>query len=227
MQIQKSTEFDLSKISFSDITKNKFGGKKVYVSFEEKDLYIQLPQVVVPFGINEYSKENGDSTYSISFSLNAKQSDKIKDTLENLHAFDELIKKTGKENCKLWLGKRELPDVVNDEIFKSNIKPGVESGMTKYPDTFKCNLYKNNKGNFTCPGFIKENGKMTTVDIEQHLTKGVKCIPVLKCNGVWFGFGGYGVSWIVAQMQIFPKCEITQPVFLDEESDDESYEASM
>ena len=36
-------------------------------------------------------------------------------------------------------------------------------------------------------------------------TKGAKAISIVKCNGIWFAGGKFGVSWKAIQVQIQPR----------------------
>jgi len=257
--ILKYSEFDAKNLVFSEIKKNKFGGKKVYIKYDNPkldrthELYIQLPEMTVPFGINENEKKEGESvvgyTYSVSFSLNGESSENIALCEKNLTKFDDRVKLECKNNVKSWLSKKEIVDVINDEIYKSTVRKPKDNfddpEARVYPNTLRATMYKDQKtivpgdlrsGEFQCDAFMgtgeyekigtRKREKIEKVDITENLKKGSRVVAIIKCNGVWFGFGGYGVSWSIVQMQIKPNEKLSGFAIMQDSEDEESFEAS-
>ncbi len=251
----KYSEFDPNNIVFSTVKKNKFGGKKVYINYKNPKLggkahrfYLQLPEVRAPFGVSEMEKKDQSTgvvtgySYSMSFSLN-RESNKVALCEDKMLAFDERIMAEGVKNCVTWLGRTELVDLINKEIYTATVRPPkVKPGEEPkdYPNTIRANMHKDTKtykkdesgkpdlksGKFFAVAFMgsgeyepvptggvdPDTGEpetrqveiMDEVDIQENVTGGTKVTPIIQCGGVWFGFGGYGVSWTLSQVQVTP-----------------------
>ena len=59
LSVQMSNTFNASNIVFSNLHKNKFGGKAIYLNngSKNKKVYLQLPYMRAPFGLSSFTDE--------------------------------------------------------------------------------------------------------------------------------------------------------------------------
>ena len=129
--IVQHTDFDVSSVKFSDLRKNKMGGKAVYISNSNtgKKLVLQLPKMRAPFGMGRFDDQNsGKSAFSLDLSLDDEEIRKKFESLDN--AIINLIA----SNSKAWLGKAHSAAVVRDVLYKPIVKPASDG---KYAPTMK------------------------------------------------------------------------------------------
>ena len=105
LQIQTSTDFNPSAVTFSKLRKNR-NGKAVYINgLKNKKLHIQLPFMRAPFGLSSFTDEATKRT-SYSLDLSFDPSDEVSEDLQKkLEALDEVILNEVIKNSKEWLGK--------------------------------------------------------------------------------------------------------------------------
>ena len=74
--IQVSNQFEPSSVNFSQLKKNKNGGKSVMLSGNKKKLYLQLPFMRSPFGLSAFTDEATNKTsYSLDLSFDTDNED--------------------------------------------------------------------------------------------------------------------------------------------------------
>ena len=113
--IQVSNNFEPSTVTFSQLKKNKNGGKSVMLSQDnKKKLYLQLPFMRSPFGLSAFTDEATNKTsYSLDLSFDTDNEDAM--TLSSKFTeLDEIILKTVTENSKEWLGKSYDINVIRE-----------------------------------------------------------------------------------------------------------------
>ena len=98
--IQVSNQFEPSSVNFSQLKKNKNGGKSVMLSGNKKKLYLQLPFMRSPFGLSAFTDEATNKTsYSLDLSFDTDNVES-QDLSVKLKELDEIILKTVTENSK-------------------------------------------------------------------------------------------------------------------------------
>jgi hypothetical protein len=176
------------------------------------------------------------------------------DYFKFIQSLDEFNKQKAFEKCKEWNGKTKSKEIIS-ELYHSNvyIGPGAKEG--KYSPTFNTKIYAKNGENgikFATKFYELEPCTRSTqgaqlldgsyytpklVPFEQYNGKRIsKCIPLLKCTGMWFKGGQFGTVFELVQLLVFPDdnnfddCAITfgepvddGPVFATESESDESY----
>src|SRR5210317_2018122 len=132
--IQVSNNFEPSTVTFSQLKKNKNGGKSVMLSQDnKKKLYLQLPFLRSPFGLSAFTDETTNKTsYSLDLSFD-KDNESAMELMEKLQGLDTRIIETVAENSKEWLGKQYNIDVIREALYK----PIVRQGKEEYPSTMK------------------------------------------------------------------------------------------
>ena len=147
--IQRSADFNATGVNFSNIRKNRMGGKSVYLSGSAgSKLIVQLPKMKAPFGLSEYvDKSSGKSSYSIDLSLDTGD-EQIQDLYTKLQHLDKKIIDTVHENSAAWLGKKYTREMMEEVMYKPIIKA---PSNPQYASTLKLKILTDQSGDFV-PG---------------------------------------------------------------------------
>lgn len=177
-------------------------------------LNITTPQLRT-YGISDYE---GNQRYQLTFQFPEKGTDAKADAfLENLKMFEAKIKADAVTHCKEWLGKAKMtPDVI-DALWSPMLKYPKTDGETDYsrPPTFnvKTPFYAND-GRWDFEVYNTSNERLFP-DPDSSLTP-LDLMPkgsgnaggLIRCGGIWFASGKFGVTWKLLQAKIKPKTTI-------------------
>ena len=227
--IIKSKAVQLPNISFSDVKINKYGGKSVYVNHNGGQLWIQIPEMSIPWDLNKdevKDSKTGETTgfkYSLSLSFRGVEDNpELKEFQSVLESIDELMVKAGKDNSMSWLKQKSPSLDVTRALYSTTLKkskdPETGEPDGRYPDTFRAKL-RHYDGEFKTEVYNKE--KKPVEDVEGSLTKGTRLKSIIKCSGVWFAAGKYGLSWEFAQIRVTSSQDKIRGYSFLSDSDDE------
>lgn len=191
--IQVSNQFEPSTVIFSQLKKNKNGGKSVILTHEnKKKLYLQLPFMRSPFGLSAFTDENTNKTsYSLDLSFDTDNQE-AQDLALKLKDLDEIILNKVTENSTEWLGKKYDINVIREALYKPLVRQGKES----YPDTIKLKVQTNQEGQFMSEAY---NSNREQIQIDQ-IEKGQRCMCIVEINQIWFIDNKFGVSVRLSQV---------------------------
>ena len=211
----KATNLDISKITLSGVKNLPSGGKMLYLNYGGgiSPIYLQSPELDLPFDPTYYPDNENSGKYSVSSSLRGMDED------ENVRAFhdkllelDEFLKEQAIKNSTAWFKKAKMSTDAIDSLYTPMIRPSLDSETGepngKYPpkfafkvvkkdDNWLCSIYDNNKTVFDI-----NKTTDTPTDIEGLLMKGSKVRVVLKCNGIWIANGKFGCTWRAEQIKV-------------------------
>jgi hypothetical protein len=132
--------------------------------------------------------------------------------LEKLKAFENQAIDDAVLNSELWWGKKKSRELVEDAFFpflkypkdeKKNPDltkaPGMKPKMPIYGGEWKTRVFDVDY-NTVFPN--KETPDATPLDFVPKLSE---VICGLKCNGIWIGGKGWGLTWQVEQIIVKPK----------------------
>jgi len=209
-QITHFSEFDASSVTFSELRKNKMGGKGVYLSKGKEKLLIQLPKLRMPFGLGEYTDQaSGRTSYSVDLSL--QDQDDLRGILEKL---DAVVVDQVKKNSKSWLGKTHSEDVIKQALYKPVVKLPQDD---KYAPTIKIKVVVDSNNNFVSKCFNNRCEEMPLKDLQ----KGQYVRAIAHVSQVWIIDNKCGVTMKLEQLQAFPTDKLTDFAFLDDGEGDE------
>jgi hypothetical protein len=213
--IQVSQQFEPSTVTFSQLKKNKNGGKSVMLNRDnKKKLYLQLPFMRSPFGISTYTDEATNKTsYSLDLSFDADNEDAMQ-LSSKLLELDDIILKTVTENSKEWLGKSYDINVIREALYK----PLVRQGKEGYANTLRLKVQTNQSGDFI-PEAYNLNQEPIQID---EIERGQKCMCIVEINQIWFIDNKFGVSVRLSQVLCGESTKLPSFAFqgLDKEQDD-------
>ena len=212
--IQVSQQFEPSTVTFSQLKKNKNGGKSVMLNRDnKKKLYLQLPFMRSPFGISTYTDEATNKTsYSLDLSFDADNEDAMQ-LSSKLLELDDIILKTVTENSKEWLGKSYDINVIREALYK----PLVRQAKEGYANTLRLKVQTNQSGDFV-PEAYNLNQEPIQID---EIERGQKCMCIVEINQIWFIDNKFGVSVRLSQVLCGESTKLPSFAFqgLDNEQD--------
>jgi len=191
--IQVSQQFEPSMVTFSQLKKNKNGGKSVMLNHNnKKKLYLQLPFMRSPFGLSAFTDEATNKTsYSLDLSFDTDNEDAMQ-LSSKLTELDEIILKTVTDNSKEWLGKSYDINVIREALYK----PLVRQGKEGYANTLKLKVQTNQSGDFI-PEAYNSDRELIQID---EIERGQKCMCIVEINQIWFIDNKFGVSVRLSQV---------------------------
>lgn len=225
-QIVKHSNFSASNITFRPPKLLNNNGKMVQVGYDGGILNLQTPNMVLPYGISEFRDPNtGIKKFHIDLSFRGEEENEALSQFHDaLAALDEFMIDSAVKNSVAWFkGKKSraiLEEFYTPVLKKSKDKETGEPNG-KYPDTFKVKLrFDNESGEFNCRLYDSVSKQPVNVPPDVHLTKGTKMTCIIRCNGVWFAGGRFGLSFRLEQgkVQQAPG-RITEYAFIDDEDD--------
>ena len=212
--IQVSQQFEPSTVTFSQLKKNKNGGKSVMLTHNnKKKLYLQLPFMRSPFGLSAFTDEATNKTsYSLDLSFDTDNEDAMQ-LSSKLMELDEIILKTVTENSKDWLGKSYDINVIREALYK----PLVRQGKEGYANTLKLKIQTNQTGDFIPEAYSSDRELIQLDEIE----RGQKCMCIVEINQLWFIDNKFGVSVRLSQVLCGESTKLPSFAFqgLDDEQD--------
>jgi len=183
LKIILAKNFEPSTVKFSDIKKNKNGGKAVYINSSE---LIQLPYMRSPFGLSAFTDESTNrTTYSLDLSFD-QDNEEASELCKKLSELDDKIVETVAANSVEWLGKEYSVAVLKEALYKPMVRPGKEP----YPATLKLKVMTNPNGEFV-PEVYNPAKEMIPVD---SIDKGSRVMCIVDINQIWFIDNKFGVS---------------------------------
>merc|ERR1711871_67 len=225
-QIVRHSNFSASNITFRPPKTLNNGGKMVQVGCDGGMLNLQTPLMMLPYGISEFSDPNtGMKKYQIDLSFRGEEEN---EGLSNFHAalaaLDEFMIESAVKNSVAWFKGKKVRPII-EELYTPVLKKSKdkETGEPngKYPDTFKVKLrFDNERGEFNCRLYDSATKEPVNVPPDVHLTKGTKMTCIIRCNGVWFAGGRFGLSFRLEQgkVQQAPG-RITGYAFIDDDDE--------
>ena len=220
MSILKPKNFKESEMSFSEVKTNQYGGKAVYLRYNDNKFRVQTPKMYLPYGLNE-DEVTDDKTgevmghkYSINLSFKgidkkegvseaaSKHASKLQEFHDMLTGMNDQILKEASQKSMGWLRQKNadinLVRALNKPILQQSVDKETGEPDGKWPDTLKakCPIYE---GKFKTEVYDE---KKEPVDLKEWLVKGAEVVCLLECTGIWFAGSKFGVGWKVVQCQV-------------------------
>lgn len=195
-------KFDVSMITAGPLVKNRMGGNGVTLMYgESRKIFLQTPSMPAPFGISEFTAENGTIKYTVDLSFRYEDEDsKVKIFADKLRALDEKMIDFGTENSVSWFGKQLSRDVIT-ELYRPLLKASKQP--EKYKPILKCKLKTRGNAPDSSSGF---NVHAFTCDGDSFdMTKfmpGASIKAIVEFMPVWFMNRQYGLSLNMVQVEM-------------------------
>jgi hypothetical protein len=198
------SQFDASKLAFSEIKSLQNNSKSVSMSYAGGPLILQLSNVDLPYGLNADDKF-GPIKYSVNLSLNGFDTNpKMKEIFDVLEGVDDRVTHECVE--KNWLRKPGMTQQILKQmkLYKPTVKfsEDANTGARKpYPPTVKVALRQRN-GKFETTFYDTDKKEIRDVPVEDMIVKRMRVSALIECTGVWVSSVGCGLSWKLTQLKV-------------------------
>jgi hypothetical protein len=227
---QKPQNVDFSKVTFSGVKSLPSGAKIIYLNYDGASLFVQTPEMTVPYDSGTYYPDNDSSgKYAVKVSMDGFQSDgPMKNFHDMLQSMDQKIMDSGMENSLAWFKKKSLSADIAKELYNNMIKVSVDSETGepngKWAPTFAFKVVKRD-GKVQCDCYDADKNELAlsgdgAVDLESMFKKGTKVKMILKCNGLWIASGKFGCTWRAEQIKINSPIEYSGYAFDDDDEEE-------
>lgn len=203
--------FNAAQLTVSQIkTNEKTGAKSCYINYAGGPIMVQTAmEMRSPYGLNTYTGQNGEKAdnpdYSIDISLDGYQdeSSEIGQYYKMMTSFADFAKGEAVKNRVAWFKDKDFELRDATKKFSPLVKfPVDKEGNPKpYPPTQKIKL--------TLTGDVKNRtkfynpaGEPLTDPVDKILAKGTTITMILRCGGLWFAAGQFGITWRAAQVVV-------------------------
>lgn len=197
---------------------NKAGGKAVGIinSHTNRQLMLSTP-LMMTWGVNErVDEQSGKKSYDMSLQFNNSvnfQTEQEKAFLKNLNDFEQKIKLDAIEHSKQWLNKATLNEAQADVLFHPMLyrpadpekAPSLKVKLDYWDEKFTCEIF-----DIEQKQLFPENEEGDNVSPQELITKGSHVACIIKCGGIWFANGKFGVTWKLVQSVVKPKQTLKQ-----------------
>ena len=191
--------FDPACLQYDAPRKNSNGGssvsfKAILPNNKVTKLYLQTPEMKLPFGVSNFQRDNGSS--NLSMQLQFEPTDEDLKTL--LRSLDESHVRAAQKNVATWFAK-SIDARTIEALYRDTIVPSKDP--EKYEPTFRAKINAKTQ-------FYDADQKPCTVE---SITPGARVVCLLECNTIWFVNRSFAPSFTVVQCKV---CDpIEQPNF--------------
>ena len=243
----KPAQFDVSKVKFSPVKASNGGGKTIYLNYDEHSIYLQPPEMELPFDSGNFYPIDG-SVGSGKYAIDVDLKGESEEFCQKLQELDEYLKQAAIDNSVAWFKKKTMTMDTVDTVYTPIVKVSVdrETGEPdgKYPPKFKFKINQYD-GVVQCKCFDADKNLMivnekdkdkegfvclgTNIPYEDRMTtphkgifkRGTKVKTVLRCKGIWIVNGKFGCTWSAEQIRIKPPAGFDDYAFLDDTDEEE------
>lgn len=250
----KCEDFDKSNVTFSKMYTSKAGGKTLYLNYDGQGIFIQTPEMEVPFDSGDFEPSSNNPTsgkYKVRVSLKGHDSDpKMKAFYEMMTTLDEMIKEEAVKNGLQWFKKKNFSMDAAENAYNEMVKHSIdkETGeisdryppsftfkIVQYDDEIKCKCHldgekkmmnvNNPEGEgYVNLGIVRPFDERETIKHEGIFKKGTKVKMILKCSSIYIISGRFGCTWQAEQIRIKPPQAFSDYSFLDSDEEGEGSE---
>jgi hypothetical protein len=218
--IIKATEFNSSKdVYYRKPRVNKSGGKAIGIgnSRDKSHLLLNTPSMLT-WGVNtRVDDKTGRISYDMSLQFPTEEYANPETIAfqESMIAMEKQVCSDAIKNSKEWFGKAKLTKDQVEVLFnpmlywpkdkatgevKQGAAPSLRVKIDKYDDDdFKCEVF-DLEGNPLYP-----NPQDDTADPTQLIPDRSQVACIIKCGGVYFVNGKFGITWRLDQIVVKPK----------------------
>jgi hypothetical protein len=219
-------------LTFNKPRVNKSGGKTIGIMNKKTNRLLNLSTpLMLTWGLNErVDEQSGRVSYdmALQFPSESYHNDQTKKFLETMIEFEDEVKKHAINNSKQWLNMSKLTDGQVDVLFHPMLNwpknketgekdlersPTLKVKLEYWDNEFSCEIYDMNKD------LLFPNTETGVVPMDL-LTKASHVACIIKCGGVWFANGKFGVTWRLVQAVVKPKASLTGRCFIELTSDE-------
>jgi hypothetical protein len=230
LSIIDATTFNANTdISYKALHVNDKGGKSIGIlnRANGQNLHLQTP-LMLTWGLNKWTDEfSGRVSYDLvlQFPKDEYATQETTNFLNNIKAWETKLIQDAMNNSRPWFNKASMSEDVVDNLFTPLLKHPKDKETKELdlsrPPTFKvkigcwdsvfdCELYNASRQSVFPP---ENTDGLDTADfhrvqektLTELISKGCQISTVIKCKGVWFANGSFGVTWLLVQAVVQPR----------------------
>ena len=219
-------EIDPSNIDYSTLKDTKNGSKACFINYKNKPFFIQLPQMVVPFAINETGYDGAALTkYVLPLAFRGLSTDpRLQLLKEKLQGIEEQVITDGVNNSLTWFKKKSSHEFVEGKFcrFIKYPKDKATGEITdKYDPHIQIKLpYDFNDGQFKFTAYDGSGNEIDFATIKGTI-RGAKVRLIIQVTGLWFTKVGFGLTTRAVQGQFELASSVVKGLKFRKDSDDE------
>jgi hypothetical protein len=214
--------FKTANVTFSAVKMLESGGKQAYLNYANQPLVMQVGSLETPFGMSVFDKVQPPK-YSVELNLRGYDDAAANPTVAAIYtaltSLDEFMVEQGVKNSRAWFKADMSRDVVS-ALYTPSLRFAKDgNGVRKpYPPTLKVQL-RQKAGVFDTDVYDAQSNSLKGTPLEEVLVKRAQLTVLMKCTGVWFAGGKFGLSWKAMQIRADKvPVGIRGPAFLPDES---------
>lgn len=200
------SEFKPSELSFSNLEKNRLGGKQCFVSRAgtKSKVLLQTPALTLPWGITPFQDVNSGNvqSWSLDVSFKGHETDPaIAEFLAKMRALDEALVDVATARSQEWFGKsmsRELVAEFTRKFVREPTNP-------QYAPTMKIKIPCVNGMEVT--KFYDETRQPVPLE---YVSKGSQVRIIMELSPVWFLNKSVGLTWKAVQVAVVSRPRVIQ-----------------
>jgi len=216
--IISATSLDVDNdVKYSKPKINKSGGKSINIQNSQANSVLNLSTpLMLTWGVNEYVDDvSGKKTYNMAlqFPQEDYKTDETSAFLNTMIKLQNKIKMDAVENCKDWFGKTKMSAEVVDALFHPMLQypkdpnsgepnmdrsPTLRIKLDYWDDKFNCDIFDVDS-NHIFPDSSTTNGPV------ELIPKATNVATIIRCGGIWFANGKFGVTWRLEQAVVKPR----------------------
>jgi hypothetical protein len=219
-------------LTFNKPRVNKSGGKTIGILNKKsnRQLYLSTP-LLLTWGLNErVDDQSGRVSYdmALQFPNDSYHNEQTRNFLDTMVEFENEVKRQAIKNSKQWLNMAKLSEGQVDVLFHPmlnwpknketgekdpNRSPTLKVKLDYWDSKFNCEIYDMNREVL----FPNTDNEFVPMDL---LTKASNVACIIKCGGVWFANGKFGVTWRLVQAVVKPKASLSGRCFIELTNDE-------
>jgi hypothetical protein len=212
------SDWDVNNVKYMPPRLNDKGGKAITIISTQTSRSLAVTTApMTTWGISDFCDENGvsDGKYKLALQFPREQykTPETEEFLVKMKAFEQRVIDDAVLNSELWWGKKKNRELVEDAFFPYLKYPKDEKKVnydyTKAPNmTPKVPCYNGEWGTRIFDvdyNKIFPNADSSDVTPMDFVPKSSQVVCALKCNGVWIGGKGWGITWQVDQIIVKPR----------------------
>lgn len=234
----KPKNIDISALRFSDIKTLDNGCKMVYINHKGGKLFIQTPNMPLPYGVNDSAAmdakagraPDGPKRYDLTLSFrDMKTNPAVKTLHDKLVEIGEATIDAGYKNMLPWFrkdfkGMREFVENMFTPLVKVATDKDTGLPSTRYPSTLKIKLpYDAATDTFKFECVDADKNPLDFNSIKDNL-KGASAQVLFQITGLWIAGGKFGCSTKAVKVKI--EQSVKAEVDFEDDSDDEKADGS-
>lgn len=208
-------------IKYGKAKVNARGMKTVPINNAKSGYQLQLSvPLMLTWGVNVRENDDGRKTYdmSLQFPRSDYSNDRTDAFLQAMERVEEKVRQdaTNSIYSKEWFNKPKLSDAQVDVLFnnmlyrpkdrdtgelREDASPSLRVKIDCYDGEFKCEIYDMKETSL----YPSADSNVSPIDL---ITKGSNVACIIRCSGIYFVNGKFGVTWRLVQAVVKPRASL-------------------